>query len=330
MGYAYSNSTITNCYNTGSVSGTSTSSSANVGGVLGYANSSSTLTNCYNTGSVSGTSSSYAYVGGVVGYAHSSAITKCYNTGSVSGSSQSSAYVGGVVGYAVSNSAITNCYNTGAVSGTSASLYAYVGGVVGRVNSNSTITKSFAICNVYVNMGRVGGILGYMSSSSYTLNMTECFFEGTITTGASSSSSSYAVGGLVGYIKCASTGSSIKDCYAKATINAPNLTTITYIQPWIGYLDSTYKPKDSDHHDYYYDVTINSNSTNGVYGSSTNYREYNAGSDGNLDGDKWYRTDNLNNGEPILRTFYWIGKVAEEQTDIADWFADNENFEEVA
>ncbi|MFR9653319.1 MAG: GLUG motif-containing protein, partial [Rikenellaceae bacterium] len=62
-------STITSCYNTGKVSG----SSHNVGGVVGDAQSSSTITSCYNTGEVSG---SYD-VGGVAGES-SSTITDCY------------------------------------------------------------------------------------------------------------------------------------------------------------------------------------------------------------------------------------------------------------
>ena len=44
--------------------------------------SSSTVSNCYNTGSVSGSDR----VGGVVGYSHSGTVENCYNTGSVEGS----------------------------------------------------------------------------------------------------------------------------------------------------------------------------------------------------------------------------------------------------
>ncbi|MCI7803821.1 MAG: hypothetical protein MR503_01920 [Oscillospiraceae bacterium] len=58
---------ITNCYNTGKVSG-----SSDVGGVCGY--NFDTITNCYNTGAVSGSSS----VGGVCGTNNSGTITNCY------------------------------------------------------------------------------------------------------------------------------------------------------------------------------------------------------------------------------------------------------------
>ncbi|MGN0220622.1 MAG: GLUG motif-containing protein, partial [Prevotella sp.] len=111
--------TITNCYNTGTVSGRNV-----VGGVCGYncayssgGTATATITNCHNTGSVSGSEQ----VGGVCGYncAYSSGgtatatITNCHNTGSVSGSEQ----VGGVCGVNSANSnggtptaTITNCY----------------------------------------------------------------------------------------------------------------------------------------------------------------------------------------------------------------------------
>ena len=117
-GYNYNQdsgtSTITNCYNTGSVSGISY-----VGGVCGYNyaknSSTSTITNCYNTGSVS-CSGEYYYAGGVCGYNYAeiystSTITNCYTTGSVSGSRN----VGGVCGYnevclEEATATITNCY----------------------------------------------------------------------------------------------------------------------------------------------------------------------------------------------------------------------------
>ncbi len=148
VGWAYS-VTITNCYNTGSVSGTGGS----VGGVVG----SGSVTNCYNTGAVSGTGSS---VGGVVG---SGSATNCYNTGSVSGTRSS---VGGVVGsvYDV-GSTITNCYNTGSVSGTGN----YVGGVVGSAGGtkNSTITNCYNTGSVSGSR-YVGGVVGRASSATIT------------------------------------------------------------------------------------------------------------------------------------------------------------------
>ena len=85
---------ITNCYNTGEVSG----GGSYVGGVAGDLFRGE-ITNCYNTGAVSGNKR----VGGVVGD-NSGTITNCYNAGAVSGSDD----VGGVAG--TNGGAIKNCY----------------------------------------------------------------------------------------------------------------------------------------------------------------------------------------------------------------------------
>ncbi|MGN0655949.1 MAG: GLUG motif-containing protein, partial [Ruminiclostridium sp.] len=121
---------IESCSNTGNVSGTNI-----VGGVCGknaveYGNYTVTITNCYNTGEVTGTGWG---VGGVSGCnagvegGEPSIVSNCYNTGAVSGKS----YVGGVTGtyYYDTSVYITNSYNTGVVKGTS-----QVGGVIGDFN----------------------------------------------------------------------------------------------------------------------------------------------------------------------------------------------------
>ena len=80
-----------------------------VGGVCGW--NTGTIENCYNTGDVSGTGTSsygYVYVGGVCGW-NTGTIENCYNTGDVSGtSSNGTVYAGGVCGY--NTGTITNCY----------------------------------------------------------------------------------------------------------------------------------------------------------------------------------------------------------------------------
>ena len=182
VGWPSSNSTITNCYNTGSVIG----SGGSVGGVVGSAYY-GTVENCYNTGSISGSSR----VGGVVGYAYSSTVTNCYNTASVSGPSR----VGGVVGYVSSGSStITNCYNTGSVSGSDE-----VGGVVGF----GTATNCYNTGSVS-GSSSVGGIVGTASESSAVTN---CGFEGVI-------NGSSSVGAIVGDIYVAP--ATISNCYAVA------------------------------------------------------------------------------------------------------------------
>lgn len=123
--------TISNCYNTGSVSGIGTA-----GGVSGY-NYTGSITNCYNTGNVSGSS---GFVGGVSGYNSKGTIINSYNAGSVSGLE----YVGGVSGINYTGS-ITDCYNIGSVSGSEGN----VGGVIGRNESNASITNCYYDSTIY-------------------------------------------------------------------------------------------------------------------------------------------------------------------------------------
>ena len=167
------NGTVTNCYNTGSVTGKDY-----VGGVVGC--SDSTFTNCYNTGIVNGNDN----VGGVVGYNadDGGTVTNCYNTGSRTGKE----YVGGVVGDAYKTD-VTNCYNTGSITGKED-----VGGVVGD-GSNSTFTDCYNTGSV-TGEKHVGGVVGWGS------NVTDCYNEGIV-------SGNEYVGGVVGR------GSNVTDCY---------------------------------------------------------------------------------------------------------------------
>ncbi len=159
--------TVTNCYNTGNVTGTWNY----VGGLCGW-NDGGTVTNCYNTGNVTGTGD---YVGGVCGD-NDGTVTNCYNTGNVTGND---AYVGGVCGY--NDGTVTNCYNTGNVTGN----YAYVGGVCG--NSWGTVTNCYNTGNVTGNY-YVGGVCG----DNYIDTVTNCYNTGNVT------GNDY-VGGVCGY-----------------------------------------------------------------------------------------------------------------------------------
>ena len=124
----------------GSVSAKTTSNYAYAGGIAGY--NYGTISNSYNTGSVSA-SSKYAYVGGIAGD-NSGTISDSYNTGSVSASSSSSsskAYAGGIAGYN-DEGTISNSYNTGSVSASS-SFSSYAGGIAGSNSSSGTIEECY-------------------------------------------------------------------------------------------------------------------------------------------------------------------------------------------
>ena len=174
---------IENCYNTGSVTASATSSSgtyAYAGGIAGNCYS-TVIENCYNTGNVAATSSpSHAYAGGIAGCLSSAVIENCYNTGSVAATSSSDAYAGGIAGYLNSAAVIENCYNTGNVSASKTSSLsssgAYAGGIAGYLNSAAVIENCYNTGNVSASSGTyayAGGIGGYCSSAVVIKN---CYF----------------------------------------------------------------------------------------------------------------------------------------------------------
>ena len=174
---------ITNCYNTGSVSASSSSSSNNAyaGGIAGRVGGITIITNCYNTGSVSASSSSSnnAYAGGIAGDVYGT-ITNCYNTGSVSASSSSNnAYAGGIAGRV--DRRITDCYNTGSVSAT-ASNNAFAGGIAGYVY-DTTISNCYNTGSVLATgtgTKYFGGVVGLLYSG--TVDNASCFYLSTCVT----------------------------------------------------------------------------------------------------------------------------------------------------
>ena len=84
---------IISCRNSGTVTATEVVSSASkYGGVAGSNGSKGIVTNCWNTGAVTGNN----YAGGVTGWNDGGSITNCWNVGTVLGKYN---YFGGVVGY---------------------------------------------------------------------------------------------------------------------------------------------------------------------------------------------------------------------------------------
>ncbi|MDO4544033.1 MAG: InlB B-repeat-containing protein [Clostridia bacterium] len=138
VGSTHFNSTVTNCFNAGTVSGTGNQ----IGGVVGN-HSVSNITNCFNSGTVSGD----RYVGGVVGN-NAGSIANCYNSGTVSGNDR----VGGVVGW--NSDSISTCYNAGNI----ISEGTVVGGVVG-LNGGATVTNCYYLdtCGASAGIGESEG-----------------------------------------------------------------------------------------------------------------------------------------------------------------------------
>jgi len=229
VGYANSSATISNCYNAGAVSASSSYFAAFAGGIVGYMVGSTTISNCYNIGEVSVSSSFYdVSAGGIVGsVAGSITITDSYNMGNVSATVLSSspiAYASGMIGYMQDGLAIiTNCYNTGNVSVT-VSSYAYVGGIVCYAYS-AAITNCYntgdmsAVATQSLTAFRssyayVGGIVGNIDDS---VTLTNCYNTGDVSAKTSSSASSIAdVGGIAGSI----TSATITNCYNTGNVSA--------------------------------------------------------------------------------------------------------------
>ena len=217
--------TIENCYNTGDVSGTGTSSNGTVyaGGVCGY-NDFGTIQNCYNTGDVSGTSTDGSgCAGGVCGLNDYGTIENCYNTGEVSGtgtSSNGTVYAGGVCGW--NTGTIENCYNTGDVSGTGTSSYGYVyaGGVCGwntgtiknccNTGEVSGTTSISATDYVYV-----GGVCGFNDGT-----IENCYNTGDVS-GTGTSSYGYVYAGGV----CGRNTGTIENCYNTGEVSGTGTST---------------------------------------------------------------------------------------------------------
>ncbi len=107
-----------------------------VGGVCGD-NNESTVTNCYFSGSVLTISGSF--IGGVCGNNRKGTITNCYNIGSVL--TTSGGHIGGVCGY--NYGTIANCYYSGSVAQYATTAGASSAGGLCGYNYNGTITNSY-------------------------------------------------------------------------------------------------------------------------------------------------------------------------------------------
>lgn len=110
IGYAYSETSVSNSFSTGIISGETT-----VGGLVSF-NTEGTISSCYSICDVSG----YGQMGGLVGYNRQSVIENSYSRSNVSRKSGSTdTYIGAFVGRTLSAfekySIIRYCYSTGTV-----------------------------------------------------------------------------------------------------------------------------------------------------------------------------------------------------------------------
>ncbi|MCL2077322.1 MAG: Ig-like domain-containing protein [Oscillospiraceae bacterium] len=127
--------TIENCYVTGKVVNSSSSSYA--GGFFGrdsFWSNTLSLKNCYNKASVT----SKFGAGGIIGNGRGYSLVNCINEGAITGDSE---FVGGIAGH-LRGSRVNNSYNFGAVKSTNSSKVYIAGGLVGTAGSGANVSNS--------------------------------------------------------------------------------------------------------------------------------------------------------------------------------------------
>ncbi len=192
------------------VSGTSTSATNYVAGLVGKA--SGTLS-CENVVVDVTISLSGSTVGGFVATAAAvCTFTNCTNKGDLSYSGSSASCYGGFVGASTAAITCTSCENYGNISMSSATA-GRSGGFVGQISNSRAVTLTK--CANYGSLnggGYVGGLIGYpVGSASAPATILECANFGTVT-----ASGLYA-GGLIAYTYGAVT---ITDSYNAANVSA--------------------------------------------------------------------------------------------------------------
>ena len=166
----HNNGVISNCYTTGAISMSVSSSNISLyaGGICGYNTSNSSIRGCYSTSSVSASRSSYA--GGISGYNYG-IIDICHFAGSANAE-----YVGGICGYIAAGSTVSNSYNSGITGDSTLHPRRYSGGISGSAEAGASITNSYNTGSINASAGGFndsysGGIVGYnngaLISNSY-------------------------------------------------------------------------------------------------------------------------------------------------------------------
>ncbi|MGU3496732.1 beta strand repeat-containing protein, partial [Xanthobacteraceae bacterium A53D] len=200
-------SSITNAYYTGAVSG-----SASVGGLVGGAYE-SIIVDSYASGTVNSTYQ--INVGGLVGVLSESTVSNSYSTSTVSGPGN----VGGLIGHAQAGNVITNVYATGAVTGSSTN----VGGLVG-LSEDSSITNAYATGTVTgpltggESIKGTGGLVGFSINGA----IANVYATGSVSgdeevggllggTSGGTLTNAYATGDVTGYLRVGGLVGSSKD-----------------------------------------------------------------------------------------------------------------------
>jgi len=132
---------VSNCNSSCTVTG----GAQYIGGLIGNAGC-ETITNCFSTGTVTG--STAVYVGGFAGVISDATVNSCYSTSNVTGSTNVGGFAG-VINNMMSPVNITNSYATGTVKGTDAiagftGKADFEGGTISKCYSRSIVTLGSA------------------------------------------------------------------------------------------------------------------------------------------------------------------------------------------
>ena len=151
------NTTFSNCYVTGTVSG----NYYNIGGLAGYAQNVE-VTNCYSTANVSGRQ----YIGGLIGVIENGNVSNSYTTGNISGSED---YTGGLIGLFDGTGTVFNCYTTGRIEGANRTA-----GLIG--NNYATIENCYTSGEVIAKNNYTAGLI-----ADNHADITNCYTTGNVT-----------------------------------------------------------------------------------------------------------------------------------------------------
>jgi hypothetical protein len=222
-------SQLTNIKATGNVSytgGRKTTGDAfnSAGGLVGHsqgytASYMHTYTGCSATGNVTAdfdttlgnNDSGGSAAGGLIGSAQYTSVTNSYAAGNLAITKNDAGWIsaGGLIGRVTNSSAVSRCYAAGTVSvtqkGTSVSG---IGGIAGVWHTDAgSLIDSYSLGDVfYANTNAaltqnpfIGGIVGYIKSSTSTLRIYRVYAAGSIRVQNASATGYNYVGGLTGY-----------------------------------------------------------------------------------------------------------------------------------
>ncbi len=225
-----SDNTITNVNVTGSI----TSSTGSVGGVIGSITPSDNNTIDIDSVTFNGTVSASSNVGGLVGYINSTNhsvvnITNSSSTGLVNGSSSNT---GGLIGYGATSTFgklnITSDYSNSNVTSIN-STSNNIGGLVGYLFNNDKdayikVDSSYATGKVVAVSNSTGGLIGSALSSyaAKTIEITKSYATGAVENNAVSNNSNYSYGNYVGGLIGGATNVNINNSYETGSIKGPN------------------------------------------------------------------------------------------------------------